>query len=862
MLAERALLYGGELGGSAYSNELWALWVFEDGTYSWEQKTVGGAGPGQRARHGMIFDSDQGPLGDVTKRGRIYVFGGDVAGSATSRFVHELDPWATSPLWAQWDDSDFDVTGHSVVLDEIGNARVAEVYDAATGQWQTHSAAILLQPQTYPTTFLVPGAAGDVSRVVSVSMSLSGIDTYRLDLPAQGQASPWQKFPNGALGFIPEAGVMYRPGLILAAQNNGIGITKTLDATNFNAGWQNADTMLAREDHNLVLLPDGKVLVVGGRTATPEPQIWDPATNTWGNPLAPGPAPRGYHSTAVLLPDGRVASAGGGLTTAEVLCPPYLFSGDALATRPPLTGAPQRVRYGEQFSVCMAASPLQYIASACLIRPGATTHAFDQNQRYVPLTFAQSFIPPRLVATAPADDAEAPPGDYLLFIVNTQGVPAVARWVRLGPTWPTGDVIVPAQISELYVDMVATNGVNHMGTVTGDDGMTGTASYADLRYSSSPINSEADWNAAQSVTPAPVPACTGQLQSFPVSGLAPCHTYFFAIKFGDESGNWSALGDTARATTLCGGCCGGEARAALAREEGPSPGAGRDGALATAAIGRGATPSTAASPAGASNALIVEAVPGASGLDVRLVAVEGQPTGEASELGGALYQTLEASGAWITRLQYDPIAGTRFALYAPEQPARWVILEPCSLEAMPPTVGAPGSFWQLDGARYSRAGGLTEILPLSGALPALAPGDTLAAHYAAVPATSVQPPAWLAVLSRPLGSPTQTRALGRRPETTATTPAEFALHQNQPNPFALATTIRFDLPAGAMVRLEVFDVLGRRVATLANRYYPPGYHSVEWDKRDVARAHVGPGTYFYRIEAGAMRDRRKMILLP
>jgi hypothetical protein len=93
-------------------------------------------------------------------------------------------------------------------------------------------------------------------------------------------------------------------------------------------------------------------------------------------------------------------------------------------------------------------------------------------------------------------------------------------------------------------------------------------------------------------------------------------------------------------------------------------------------------------------------------------------------------------------------------------------------------------------------------------------------------------------------------------------PTRFALHQNQPNPFSARTTIRFELPVGAMVRLEVFDLQGRRLRVLANRYYEPGYHSLEWDRRATADRSVQPGVYFYRIQAGPFRDRRKMVLLP
>src|SRR5262249_48568236 len=104
----------------------------------------------------------------------------------------------------------------------------------------------------------------------------------------------------------------------------------------------------------------------------------------------------------------------------------------------------------------------------------------------------------------------------------------------------------------------------------------------------------------------------------------------------------------------------------------------------------------------------------------------------------------------------------------------------------------------------------------------------------------------------------------------------FALWQNQPNPFAATTTIRFDLPVGEVARLEVFDTQGRRVRTLANHFFPAGRHSVEWSPASsgslarpgiyFCRIEAGPsprpGFCFCRIEAGPFRDRKRMILLP
>jgi hypothetical protein len=104
--------------------------------------------------------------------------------------------------------------------------------------------------------------------------------------------------------------------------------------------------------------------------------------------------------------------------------------------------------------------------------------------------------------------------------------------------------------------------------------------------------------------------------------------------------------------------------------------------------------------------------------------------------------------------------------------------------------------------------------------------------------------------------------LGRATPTAAALPVRFALRQNQPNPFTSLTTIRFELPVGAMVRLHVFDPKGRRIRTLANRYFPAGYQVLGWDHRDDDGRTLGPGVYFYRIEAGPFHDRKKMVLIP
>jgi hypothetical protein len=184
---------------------------------------------------------------------------------------------------------------------------------------------------------------------------------------------------------------------------------------------------------NAVLLPDGDVLAVGGGLAKQfvgpvySAELFDTETETWRE-MAAQTAPRVYHSTAVLLPDGRVLSAGqneGDLqTTAEIYSPPYLFRGP----RPTISSAPTRARYDAQISI--GTPDAADIDRVALIRAGSVTHSVNFDQRYVDLPFRTT--PGGLSARVPPTAAEAPPGMYMLFVVDGDGVPSVAKWVKVG----------------------------------------------------------------------------------------------------------------------------------------------------------------------------------------------------------------------------------------------------------------------------------------------------------------------------------------------------------------------------------------------------------------------------------------------
>ncbi|MBI5867283.1 MAG: T9SS type A sorting domain-containing protein [candidate division Zixibacteria bacterium] len=92
-------------------------------------------------------------------------------------------------------------------------------------------------------------------------------------------------------------------------------------------------------------------------------------------------------------------------------------------------------------------------------------------------------------------------------------------------------------------------------------------------------------------------------------------------------------------------------------------------------------------------------------------------------------------------------------------------------------------------------------------------------------------------------------------------PSKSELGQNYPNPFNPRTSIQFYLPRPAQVGLDVFDILGRKVATLVNDWISIGIHTVIWDGQDDSNRAVASGAYFYRLHAGNRIQTRKMILL-
>ena len=92
-------------------------------------------------------------------------------------------------------------------------------------------------------------------------------------------------------------------------------------------------------------------------------------------------------------------------------------------------------------------------------------------------------------------------------------------------------------------------------------------------------------------------------------------------------------------------------------------------------------------------------------------------------------------------------------------------------------------------------------------------------------------------------------------------PTDFALGHNYPNPFNPSTIIPYQLPASGHVRLDVFNVLGQRLATLVDAERSAGAHTAQWDGTDAAGWAVGAGVYIYRLSSGGMTESQRMVLV-
>jgi hypothetical protein len=370
--------------------------------------------------------------------GRLLVTGGhesDAHGLPDVNFFQRTtSSWSTGPKMAKgrWYPTTTTLAnGQAVTLagSDLSGAHV-QVPEVWTGSgWRALTGARRLL-QWYPRSFLAPNGALFYAGEYPATAYLSTIG-----------AGSWTTVGNRRYSSRNYgAAVMYEPGKVLYA---GGGYTtntaETIDLNRAGPTWEWTGRMsYARRHLNATLLPTGEVLVTGGTAGTVHTdetkavfaaEMWNPATGIW-RVLSSGSVIRGYHSTALLLPDGRVLVSGSGDShratdqkTSEFYSPPYLFKG----ARPVISTTPTTLGYGQTFFVGSAQA--SSIKQVTLLRLGSTTHAFNSNQRFNRLQFV--LTTGGLNVKTPTSRNLAPPGHYLLFILNGDGVPSPGKIIRL-----------------------------------------------------------------------------------------------------------------------------------------------------------------------------------------------------------------------------------------------------------------------------------------------------------------------------------------------------------------------------------------------------------------------------------------------
>ncbi len=858
-------------GSTASSSTLWKLDL--SGTPAWSPVGAGGEIPAPRSGHTAFYDNRIGA-------GRLFIFGGEpTSATPLDEFAYTIDPLAAGPLWSKGAPAAARLSGHTMDVDATvfsptpPYARIPEIYTPGSGgspgSWslQTNSGLLSAQSELYPVQFLVPGTSipGGGGRLMQVGPDPQA---HYLDLPATGLAGAWQAVPGGNSGFNAWSGVMYEPGKILIAGGKGqgvVGTTKTLDASG-TAGWQVQPSMLARINHTLIMLPTGQVLAMGGEDfVNPEkrPQIWT-AGQGWTSAmdLASDDVTRAYHSSAILLGDGRILTGGGLDTPPEskqlrLYCPPYLFNAQgALAVRPAIASAPSDLTWGQTFTI--GTPDPNSVQKVCLMRPGAVTHSFDQNGRYVPLPIqGRETNPPRLCVTAPANSDDAPPGDYLMFILGSSDspdVPSIARWVRLGAD--AGDLVPPGTITDLTPDIVGSSEVWFLWTATADDGQlpaSGPARDFDLRYSYlGPINGEPSWGLASWAQCEPTPGPQGTWHEYTLNNLQSCTTYHFALRPRDDNANLSGFHGPVSVQTMCGGGGGGGFAARPA--EGGDEGGGVRAAGAGALVGATSLQPTTGTLVGETRRL----ANGAWRVSLRLFSSAAGPDATGSAI------TVDREGAGGVREtvgRFIPGEGENLlGLSALRERGRVAIPALYRLDQVMARFRHRAEDFVLADAVHSRLGFLgAEFLASGGGVELLAE-DVVELTYVPAAVPLVDPSPWYLLVRRQGTAPLLTSS---NPRTLADRlPERFALHPSEPNPAMSSAQVRFDLPQESPVRLEVFDLLGRRVATLAEGLYPPGSHIATWNLRDAQGAPIRPGVYVCRMSAGTYRAGEKLTVLP
>jgi fibronectin type 3 domain-containing protein len=377
--------------------------------------------------------------------------------------------------------SDGRVMVFSGLTETGGTNNAVEIYTVGSG-WGAQSFAPFTPP-LYPRLHVLPNGKVFYSGSTSQSWTFDPTALSWTPGPSTNYGNTRTYGTSVLLPLMPANN--YAPKIIImGGGTNATATTELIDLSASSPKWVYGPSMVQpRVEMNATMLPNGTILTSGGSsvdedgtTASLKAEIYDPVANSFSS-AGSNVYARLYHSNSILLPDATVLLTGSNPVRGtyeqhmELYSPPYLFnSNGSLATRPAITGVtPGVIGYGNAFQV--QTPDAANITSAVLIRAGAVTHAFDMDQRLIGLNFtAGSGV---LNVTAPRNGNIAPPGYYLLFILNSSGVPSVAQFVQLSATptdqAPTATITSPASNASIGVGQSVSfsgSGTSPTGTIS------------------------------------------------------------------------------------------------------------------------------------------------------------------------------------------------------------------------------------------------------------------------------------------------------------------------------------------------------------------------------------------------------------
>ena len=411
-----------------------------------------------------------------------------------------------------------------------GGTNTPEVWQTNSGGgWRSLTNATLGLP-LYPMIHLAPNG----------KVFVSGPDSTTRYLDTSGTGG-WTTVAT-RVGGNREYGsaVMYDVGKVVI-MGGGDPVVNTAEVIDLNAGspaWSSVGNMAsARRQMNATILPNGKVFVTGGTTNAANEaagqvlssEMWNPSTGNFST-MASAQTPRLYHSTAILLPDGRVISAGGGrpgteYRNAEIYSPPYLFvSGGGAATRPTIDSHLSKgTRPGSTIFVTTDATN---ISDVTLVALSSVTHTRNMNQRFNRLSFTQGMG--GLNVTLPSSSNSIPPGTYMLFILNSNGVPSVAQFINVN----SSNALPPGAPSNLVATASSTSSVSLSWSAG-----SGSIDHYEIQRAT---NKNGPFTTLSNTTST----------SFTDSSLSSTTTYIYRVRAVDPNGNYSDFSNTDIATTI------------------------------------------------------------------------------------------------------------------------------------------------------------------------------------------------------------------------------------------------------------------------------------------------------------------------